>query len=359
MTGEDGLLEVGRERREGRAYVEAAIRNRAFSLVYQPIVHLETGTLSGVEALCRFHDGRPPDVWFKQCEAWDMGGAMDLAIIELALEDLAELPPEGYLALNLSPGTLSRLAPLQEMLEPALARKPIVLELTEHAVVEDYHAAAEALDALRAAGVLLAIDDAGAGYSTFAHILRLRPDIIKLDRSLTQGIDADPSRRALTAALVIFAAEIEASVVAEGIETEAELVAVRTAGVGRGQGYWLGRPGVLPLPPTDYEPVPYVELLTTALPDLDGDRDALAEPPDLTVDATLAVFAHGLLSAMAALKSAVGILHRSDGDLPVEEHRALCGVMSRQADYVTTMLHDLVRGLPPEALWDLERQHGT
>ena len=88
----------------------------------------------------------------------------------------------------------------------------------------------------------LAVDDAGAGYSSFQHILQLRPDIIKLDMGLTRSINTHPGRRALVSAMIHFARETRAQIVAEGIETEMELATLRSLGIAKGQGYLLGRP---------------------------------------------------------------------------------------------------------------------
>jgi len=96
-------------------------------------------------------------------------------------------------------------------------------------------------------GVRLAVDDAGAGFASLRHILRLRPDIIKIDLELTRGIDADPARRALASALVTFAAEMSAVVVAEGVETAGELAVLRDIGANAAQGFYLGRPQPPPL----------------------------------------------------------------------------------------------------------------
>ena len=98
---------------------------------------------------------------------------------------------------------------------------------------------------LRQKGTRISIDDTGSGYSSLAHILKLAPDLIKLDRDLVSGIDVDPVRRALAAALVSFAAETGTQVVAEGVETEDELVVLRQLGVRYAQGYYLGRPAGL------------------------------------------------------------------------------------------------------------------
>ncbi len=131
---------------------------------------------------------------------------------------------------------------------PALAAAPadrLVLEVTEHVRVEDYAALGSALRQLRLSGLRLAIDDAGAGFASLQHIVRLAPEGIKLDRTLTNHIEVDRARRALTSALISFASQTGATIVAEGIETRAEVEALRALGVAYGQGYFLGRPGPL------------------------------------------------------------------------------------------------------------------
>ena len=102
---------------------------------------------------------------------------------------------------------------------------------------------------LRDRGVRLAVDDAGAGFASLQHILRLTPDIIKLDRTFIEGLADDPVRRALTTALVTFAGDIGATLVAEGIATAPELEALRRIGVRHGQGMFLGEPAALPFDP--------------------------------------------------------------------------------------------------------------
>jgi EAL domain-containing protein (putative c-di-GMP-specific phosphodiesterase class I) len=122
-----------------------------------------------------------------------------------------------------------------------------VLELTEHNPVDDYPTLLDALDRFRRWGGRIAIDDTGAGYASFQHLLWLHPDIIKLDITLTRGINADPARRALAGALVGFATEIGAIIIAEGIEIPGDLAALQRIGIPWGQGYYLARPGGLPL----------------------------------------------------------------------------------------------------------------
>jgi EAL domain-containing protein (putative c-di-GMP-specific phosphodiesterase class I) len=164
------------------------------------------------------------------------------------------MPDDAYLAINAGPQTVRHLAASGLLDEVDLSR--IVIELTEHFEVDDYPALSGELFELRRRGARVAIDDTGTGFSTFAHILRLAPDIIKLDRILTVGIDIDPIRRALAGALTTFAGETGAIVVAEGIETEAELTTVRNLGIQFGQGYHLGRPGPVESVPTSWIPVP-------------------------------------------------------------------------------------------------------
>jgi EAL domain-containing protein (putative c-di-GMP-specific phosphodiesterase class I) len=149
-----------------------------------------------------------------------------------------------YLSLNVSPETL---------LEPDFASvfdgaplSRLMLEVTEHRSVTDYEAVERQLAPLRAAGMKLAVDDAGAGFASFRHILRLRPDVIKLDASLIRHIDERPDSRALASALIRFAQETGCRMVAEGVETAGELRVLRELAVNKAQGYLLGRPGPLP-----------------------------------------------------------------------------------------------------------------
>jgi EAL domain-containing protein (putative c-di-GMP-specific phosphodiesterase class I) len=149
-------------------------------------------------------------------------------------------------AVNVSPAAV--LDPRLEMVLASVPAHRVTLEVTEHARVDDYDALHQALTHLRREGMRLAVDDAGAGFASLQHILRLRPDVIKLDISLTRDIDTDPVRRSLATSLVRFGAEMGSTIVAEGIETAGELVALRDLGVPLGQGYHLRRPGPLPVP---------------------------------------------------------------------------------------------------------------
>ncbi|MCE9663273.1 EAL domain-containing protein [Halomonas sp. M5N1S17] len=243
-------LEGQRKRKQRQKATEARIRHvldhRRFHIVFQPMYDLADQHIAGYEALSRFvaEPIRSPDKWFEEAATVGLREELELAAIEMALEALPEIPDLVYLSLNASPATIltGRLAGL---FRPYPLDR-LMLEVTEHDVIDDYAGLFEALVEMRRQGLRLAIDDAGAGYASFRHILRLAPDVIKLDRSLTHGIDTRRDSRALAAALVGFTAETGSRLLAEGVETQAELEALRDIGVRKAQGYLLGRPGPLP-----------------------------------------------------------------------------------------------------------------
>ena len=155
----------------------------------------------------------------------------------------AIIPASVFLSVNLSPETVLAFDPGAMVPD----RPPLVIEITEHAPVEDYDALVPVIERLKQRGVRLAIDDAGAGFASMRHILRLEPDLIKLDISITRGVDTDKKRRSLAAALISFAGESGIGVIAEGIETADELATLSHLGATYGQGFLLGRPGPLPV----------------------------------------------------------------------------------------------------------------
>lgn len=207
----------------------------------QPIVDLKDGEAVGFEALARFRgDDRTPDLWFKDAAAAGLGVELELMVIRKALR-LAEALPEGtYLSINASPATI--FDPRFTALIGEYDRARLLVEVTEHELVDNYDGIKSVLAESRAAGLRIAVDDVGAGFSSMRHILRLDPDILKLDRDLTVNVSTDPSEQALVAAMVGFAAKVGARVVAEGLETPEALNALRILGVGFAQGYLFGRP---------------------------------------------------------------------------------------------------------------------
>lgn len=235
-------FEARREARSKQARIKDALSSRAFSMVYQPIVDLGDMRPRGFESLCRFPvlPALTPDVWFREAGEVGLGVELELAAIEAAMGARHDLTCEQYLSINASPATV--LDPKFSALMSTLALDWLVLEITEHAVVQDYETLCRVLSKLRARGLRLAVDDAGAGHSSLRHIIQLEADYIKLDMSLTRNVDSDLARQALVSALVFYTRETGAQIIAEGIETEAELQTLKLLGVRRGQGYLLGRP---------------------------------------------------------------------------------------------------------------------
>ncbi|MHB8339554.1 MAG: EAL domain-containing protein [Mycobacteriales bacterium] len=217
------------------ARVRPLLAGNGLEMVFQPIVALADGATVG-----------SPDVWFAEAAEVGLGLELELSAVRAALGALGQLPTGVYLSLNVSAETACSVELAAAL--GALDCSRLVLEITEHAAVANYAELTAALAPLRAAGVRLAVDDAGAGVASLHHILELAPELIKMDISLTRGIDTSPARAALATALVAFAAQTGSAILAEGVETAAELQALGRLGVSYGQGYLLGRPGPLPTP---------------------------------------------------------------------------------------------------------------
>jgi PAS domain S-box-containing protein len=222
------------------------IDHERFHIVYEPVVHLPTGTTVGHEALTRFDGGFAPDRCFELAQSVGLGSALEAACARAALRDATKLPLGNWLAVNFSPSAVI------DGSAAAVAKgasRDIVVEITEHNQIDNYAAVRHAISGC--GDVRIAVDDAGAGFASLRHILELQPDIIKLDIALVRDIDIDPARQALAAGLRHFAALTGTTLVAEGVETMAEANAVRTLGVELAQGYLFSRvhdQAVLPLP---------------------------------------------------------------------------------------------------------------
>jgi EAL domain-containing protein (putative c-di-GMP-specific phosphodiesterase class I) len=226
-----------------RQRIEAILAHREIRFLCQPIVELDSGTLVAAEALARFREPpqRPPNAWFAQAQQLGFGVRMQLLALRLAVELLQVLPEHVCLCVNAGPEAI--LAPELPALLAAAGADRIVLELTEHLAIDDYPRLMQALSWLRDHRSRLAVDDTGAGFASMTHIVKLAPELIKLDREFTRGIDIDPVRRSVAGAFVTLAGETGAQVIAEGIETADELETVRRLGIRYGQGYFIARPG--------------------------------------------------------------------------------------------------------------------
>ena len=222
-----------------REHILAIIERAEFEPVFQPIVDLENDAVIGYEGLTRFADGVSPEVRFAEATTVGLGPELEAATLKASLIAAAPLPGEATLNLNVSPTLITARQPLQNLVRDA--GRPIVLEVTEHAQIADYEAFRTSFALLRPK-MELAVDDAGAGFASLRHILELRPAFVKLDRSLIAGLEADEARQAMIVGLSHFARSVGCRLIAEGVETEAELEVLRTLAIRLAQGFLLGRP---------------------------------------------------------------------------------------------------------------------
>lgn len=214
------------------------------TLVFQPIVSLTDGVVVGYEALSRF-PALPrvtPDRWFAAADRLGRGAELESLVVGRCLVVRDTLPPGCFLTVNVSPHLLTEPA-LADLLLSAGDLFPLVLELTEHQDVANVPRLVQLCDRLTAAGALMALDDAGSGYSGLQQMARMRPHLVKLDRALVQDADRDQVKLALAELLGEFAGRIDAWLLAEGVETWGELEAFQRLRVPLAQGYLLGRPG--------------------------------------------------------------------------------------------------------------------
>ena len=220
--------------------VQGLIKAGQVRVAIQPVVALQTGRVVGHEALSRFGGRVPTDRWFKAASKYNLGGELERLTLHAALQLLPALPAAEFLAVNVSPAALGD--PQVVALLDAVDLSRVVVEITEHEAVADYIVTRAALDRLRRAGARIAVDDTGAGFASLRHVLMLQPDVIKLDTSLTRGIETDKRQQDLVRAVTVFGEQVGADVLAEGIETQGQLDQLRHIGVHLGQGWHLGVP---------------------------------------------------------------------------------------------------------------------
>jgi diguanylate cyclase (GGDEF)-like protein len=237
----DGALRLFMSSEAQRAEIVSVLEDPdALTMVFQPVLDLRTGRVAAYEALARFNrtPARTPDKWFAQAQRLGLGAALEARALAAALA-VRGRPAGTRLTLNLSLSSLG--APEIEAVLPERL-DDFVIEVTENELAIGDPATAAAIASLRARGAALAVDDTGAGYAGLTHVMRLAPDVIKLDRALTTGIDSDPVKAALVSSFVRYARDIDATVCAEGIETAEELARLADLDVAFGQGFLIGRP---------------------------------------------------------------------------------------------------------------------
>lgn len=235
-------LEDQRRREDLRERIAKVIENGEFDVAYQPVFELAGDRCVALEALARFHApfGPPADT-IAAAETAGLGVELERAVMRRAYRILPRLAPGQFLALNASPAALLDIARGAGSGEDVPWSR-IVVEVTEHSAIEAYAVLEEELAPLRRRGLRIAVDDAGAGYASLRHVLELRPDFIKLDRWLIDGVADDSGRRAAVSAFVDLARELGSTVIGEGVERQEDLEALRELGLHAAQGYLLGGP---------------------------------------------------------------------------------------------------------------------
>jgi len=241
------MVDRAREEADERELLSDLLDAGGPTMVVQPILDLGSGEVWCYEALARFpaRDGWGPPDWFSAAARVGLGSALESAAIHNALALLPRLPEQVRLSVNASACALLSSASIAAMPTGNVAPR-LVVEVTEHERIADLQQVNAVLARARAAGVRVAVDDAGSGFAGLEHILNLAPEVLKLDRTLVDGIATDPARQAMCEAMVGFCRRTGAVLVAEGLETSEDLAMLRRLGVTHAQGYLLGRPGPLP-----------------------------------------------------------------------------------------------------------------
>ncbi|HEY0001304.1 MAG TPA: EAL domain-containing protein [Actinoplanes sp.] len=263
-----------------------AIEGGRMQAVYQPIVDVARGVVVGYEALIRFPSFpvSSPDAWFAAAHDHGRSAELQAAALRIALREKANLPGNCFLTVNVGPEVLHHPA-IQRVWADVGDLRWVVVELTEHFAVEYNGVLHAALERLRSAGALIAIDDAGSGYAGLAQLLTVRPAMIKLDRALIRDLDHDEAKRALVEMVGTFAGRIDAWLLAEGVEREGELDALVALNVPLAQGFHLGRPA---LPWAPLRPEADRQLADKTSDRLGATLRTLLEHPPMVTDATLA-----------------------------------------------------------------------
>lgn len=235
----DPALTESRRASESRDLVQRVLRGQEFQPVFQPIVDISTGRAIGYEALTRLTQGNSIVELLAEATEAGMRADTEMDLLDAALREAHALD-DAWVSVNLSPSVVVERSPqLADLIEQSGCR--VVIELTENERIEDYAAVGQALAGL-GREVRLSVDDAGSGYASLRHVIALHPHYLKLDRSWISGLDQDKTRQALVAGIVAFCQHTATEMIAEGVETESELAALRRLDVRLAQGYLLGRP---------------------------------------------------------------------------------------------------------------------
>ncbi|NQD90083.1 EAL domain-containing protein [Paenarthrobacter sp. CM16] len=240
------LVPVSHHAKQG---IQSYLGDKFLLTAFQPVHALPTGDVVGVEALTRFvgEDGASADIWFNEAAAAGLGTELEIAALHCALTAAHDVPDNMSVALNLTPATASDPRVRDLLAAAPLAPDRIIVELTGALADLGHHTGQEGLGPFRTLGLRIAISASGAAMVSIERIEQLCPDIIKLDRHLIEGIDANKGQLARAKAIVALSREIGADVIAVGVETAEELAEIGALKITAAQGYLLGRPSVHPL----------------------------------------------------------------------------------------------------------------
>jgi diguanylate cyclase (GGDEF)-like protein len=251
-----GMDSLAWKRLELEAELQVALERGQFELYYQPILDLDSGTVSELEALVRWdHPSRgllPPGDFLSLTEQTGLIVELGAWVLDQACRQVAAWEPGDQqqqplgLSVNLSARQL-RDRHLPERVARTLASsgldpRRLTLEITETSMIEDLDAAGVTLRAIRQLGVHVAVDDFGTGFSALGALKHYPVDSVKIDRSFVHGLGSDAQDTAIVHAVVAFAKTLGLSVTAEGIETPHQLAQLRALGCDRGQGYHFAKP---------------------------------------------------------------------------------------------------------------------
>lgn len=282
-------IAIKKIRTDKYALLKEVIATKNISTLLQPIFNLEDNTVFGHEALCRGPENSEfysPVSLFPAAEESGLLYPLENLARETAIRRFKEFQLATKLFINLSPriinepgfakGQTRRLVKHLE-LQPS----QIVFEITERSSIKDFAVFKKALEHYRQQGFLVAVDDAGAGYSSLQAIAELHPDFIKLDMSLIHEIDSNPTKKALLETFVTLASKINSSLIAEGIETASELQEIKKLGIGLGQGFFLAKPSIEP----PYPEIAFTKLLNTSVNLTNKELSSIITPaPSISVN---------------------------------------------------------------------------
>lgn len=241
---------LGAEEMVRREQFGRILKDKAISVVYQPVVSLENGKITGYEALARGPENsffNKPVNLFGYAEKTNQLFALEKLARAKALSGFGDNYRDKKIFINISPQVVNDPSFRADELIACLAEtgaspQQVVFEITERTSINDFCSFRDSLGYYRQYGFQVAVDDAGSGFSSLQAISELQPDFIKLDMSLIRDIDKTPNKRSLVETFITFSEKTGSTIIAEGIETAGELDCLRELGVHLGQGFFLARP---------------------------------------------------------------------------------------------------------------------